>query len=237
MLAIDIDSDLVVAARKLPIGIRPQLLAVTGKHPTLRGHLWIGVTPNRDLDLVDEVLSRMVHLCGGDMAARGRARVMRLAGTVSRPSRAKRCRGYVTELVSGHAFDAPTYDLDALARALPCRPSRAKPPQSIRRTSASAALIEVSSALHWLPDRYSQDHDLWLRVGFALHDFDPGPRGLELWKAFSMRCPEKAAETNFERRWQTFGRPASRRITIRWLYAEALRVGWSGCRTLRRGKV
>lgn len=232
-LAIDIDDNLVAGARQLPQGIRPQLLVLSGRSPALRGHLWIGLQATPDLDLFDAVAWTAIGHCGGDMAARGRAVLMRLAGTVSFPSEKKRQRGYCVEQVTGHFIDAPTYALAALASAFPRQPNggtlRAQPLARHDNLSAfpSADIQLVQAALDTLPNSYADMYDLWIRVGLAIHAFDPSIRGLLLWRQFSERCREKAALTHFEYRWRTFGRRnTGRQITVRWLFAEARNHGW-----------
>ena len=229
-VAIDIDQDLAAGARKLPV--RPQLLVLTGRTPNARGHLWIGIEATSDMALWDELTGRAVALCNGDMGARGRSRVMRLGGTVSYPSGSKQRRGYVTEPVTVHSVNAPIYDLAELINAFPGwgAPVSAVELQAVaqrRRNPSPTDLDDVMSALAALPPIHADDHDLWLRTGFALHSFDAGPAGLALWRQFSERNSAKALLTNFERRWSSFGPPGGRQpITIRWLFAQARAHGW-----------
>jgi hypothetical protein len=225
-LAIDIDANLIAGARKLPHGIKPQLMAVSGTKPELRGHLWMSLQPTSDLDLLEDVNERAILACGGDMAARGRGLLMRLVGTVSYPSERKRRRGYCVEMVSGHFINAPTYTLAELSSAFPRQPmdSASSPSLANPRVLAfpCADVRRVEDALDLLPFIYVAEYGLWIRVGLALHSFDPGLRGLFLWRKFSQRCPAKAAVTDFEYRWSTFGRRgANRQLTIRWLFAQA----------------
>jgi hypothetical protein len=85
----------------------------------------------------------------------------------------------------------------------------------------------VLSMLDALPDSMAADYDAWIRVGFALHAFDGGKVGLALWKKFSMRCPEKAAATDFEKVWSGFKRPyEGRAIGIGTLWKLAEDHGW-----------
>lgn len=229
VLAIDVDDDLVRCARRLPPELRPRLLTVTGRQPTLRGHFWFQLRPTSELELFEEAVQRAVEVCGGDAAARGRARVMRLAGTVSYPSEAKVRRGYAPEVVAAHFVASAAYDVRDILNILPPpirpapRPTSAAPSQG----TPAARLSDVISALSSLPKEYAEDYPLWLRTGFALHDFDAGPAGLDLWTRFSFRCPVKASSTDFEARWATFGRQAHRPITVRWLLAQARTHGWS----------
>jgi hypothetical protein len=79
------------------------------------------------------------------------------------------------------------------------KPSRTEPSVANNNVQRCISLNKhnirvVLSMLDTLPDIVAADYDTWLRVGFALHAFDSGKVGLALWKKFSMRCPEKAAD-------------------------------------------
>lgn len=239
-VAADIDGDLVAGARKLPQGVRPQLIVITGTTPHTRGHLWFGLQPSADFDLWDEVTRRAIASCDGDMNARGRSRLMRLGGTVSYPSHSKRVRGYVEEPVTVHHVRAPSYTLEDLFSLLSNIPpvwnatSRPTAPTKVRpRTAPDIAVVK--SALGVLPRAYAEEHDLWLKTGFSLHSFDAGPHGLALFKQFSEQCPAKAALTDFERKWVSFARTGGQRaITCGWLFAQAKDHGWCGPRLSAR---
>ena len=100
---------------------------------------------------------------------------------------------------------------------------KAQPPKPVNRTNATI----VQSLLNALPDEWAQNHDLWLRVGLALHGFDPGEIGLAFWKAFSRRCPEKAEVTSFRDRWASFGGDYDGdRVTLGTLIQAAKANGW-----------
>ena len=72
----------------------------------------------------------------------------------------------------------------------------------------------VLSMLDALPDAMASDYGTWIRIAFALHAFDGGKVGLTLWKKFSMLCPEKAAATDFDAKWASFGQPRQGRPSI-----------------------
>ncbi|MGV3554234.1 MAG: PriCT-2 domain-containing protein [Croceibacterium sp.] len=225
-IAIDIDGDLLTSARALQV--RPHLLVVTGTVPCARAHIWLQISPTTDLRLWNEVTTRAVARCGGDMAARGASRVMRLAGTLAYPSAAKRARGYGTEFVRLHELGGAPYDVAELSALLPQQPEQChRRAPAVRRGASKPHLHEVETALDALPTKFASEYELWLRVGFALHDFDQGPAGLALWTGFSHKCAAKAAVTDFDRRWYSFGRAdGGKRITIRWLLAQARESGW-----------
>jgi hypothetical protein len=117
---------------------------------------------------------------------------------------------------------------DAKGEAAPNKASDfgniAKKPPPVNRTNIAI----VQTMLNALPDAFATDENLWFRVGLALHYFDKGAVGLALWRKFSMRCPHKAALTNFEKRWTYFNRnyEAGKPITIGWLWMRAEAHGW-----------
>jgi hypothetical protein len=227
-LPVDSDTEFVTTAHQLANIAKPQLVVMTGRYPESRGQFFIGIKPTPDLTAWETVHERIVRKCGGDENALGRNRLMRLAGSVSYPSPKKIERGYVIERTSAHFVPARVYSVPDLLSALPALPAlkaaaavptifagggarRAKPP-----------LSAVEAALRNLPDVYADQQRLWIKVGFALFDFDPGLSGMGLWQRFSQRCPAKASATDFSKVWKGFGRPrADRRITINWLLREA----------------
>jgi hypothetical protein len=100
---------------------------------------------------------------------------------------------------------------------------RPKKPPPVNRTNAAI----IQTMLDALPDAFATEENLWFRVGLALHYFDRGPVGLALWRKFSMRCPHKAALTDFEKRWTYFNRGyEGRPITLGWLQWQAEAHGW-----------
>ncbi len=245
-LPVDIDGGFVTGARKLAVIAKPRLVVITGHAPELRGQLWIRLTPTENMDIWSEVNRRSVIFCGGDRFALGTYRLMRLAGTVSFPSSQKQARGYGVEMTFTRFVDAPTYELRDLLNRLPAVGPRHELMRSNEGSSTASAksvlpsnlrgspplnrtnVAIVKSMLNALPDDYAGDFGLWLRVGFALHEFDGGPSGLALWRQFSERCPEKARQTDFDRRWVGFDREfAGRRLSLGWLWIEAQTHGWS----------
>lgn len=227
-LPIDSDEQFAATASRLAAIAKPQLLIVTGRQPEARGQMFIRIKPTSYLAAWETVHERLVKMCGADNGALGRNRLMRLAGTVSYPSPGKINRGYMVEQTSAHFVPAAEVTIPDLLAALPAPPSIKLPPALVSMSARGSAMRTttpftlVETALRNLPAAYAVEHGLWLRVGFALFDFDPGRGGLVLWQRFSQGCPEKASETDFEKVWAGFGRPfTGRRITIRWLLSEA----------------
>jgi hypothetical protein len=94
--------------------------------------------------------------------------------------------------------------------------------RNVQSRRAKPPVGAVEAALRNLPDSYAVEQGLWIKVGFALFDFDCGPSGLALWQQFSERCPAKAQKTEFAKAWASFGRPyTGQRITISWLLHQA----------------
>ena len=88
-------------------------------------------------------------------------------------------------------------------------------------------VLIVKSMLLALPVFCADDYDTWLKIGFVLHSFDPGPTGLALWKRFSKRVPHKADLTNFDSEWAAFDRPyAGQKVTLGTLRFMAEQHGW-----------
>lgn len=233
-IPIDIDSQLAAVATRAGSLARPQLLVVTGQAPEPRGQLFVRLAQTTDLGPWEVLHGHIVHLCGGDENALGRNRLMRLAGTVSYPSPTKIGRGYIVEQTTAHFILAPEYTVNQLLASIPAPPVRAGArtqllPSAARMPISRGSRVKppvnlIAAALRTLPDHYATEHNLWLRVGFALHDFDPGASGLSLWESFSHRHPDKARNANFPALWQGFNRLyAGHRITFEWLLCEARR--------------
>lgn len=89
-------------------------------------------------------------------------------------------------------------------------------------------LFIIQTALAALPDEYARDYPFWFKVACALYAFDDGPIGLELFTTFSMRCPEKAANADFDGLWASLSRGYSgKRITLGSLIHWAKENGWT----------
>lgn len=93
----------------------------------------------------------------------------------------------------------------------------------------------IMTMLDAQPDSFTSDYTEWLKVGFALHDFDEGEVGLALWKKFSDRCPDKAANTDFAALWGSFDthRPDGK-VTLGSLWNAAKQHGWRPSRSWDR---
>jgi hypothetical protein len=93
------DADDLVAAERL-IGAEPppDFVVHTGSIPHDRLHAYWRVDGIPDLDAWRDMQSALIARFGCDPAIKNPSRIMRMAGTLSYPSRAKSARGYQTEL-------------------------------------------------------------------------------------------------------------------------------------------
>jgi hypothetical protein len=230
-IAVDFDRAFLSGARRLGSIARPQLILITGRQPSLRAHLWVRMSPMYKLKIWDHVTREVVAYCEADANAVGINRLMRLAGTISYPSSAKRSRGYgvePTQLISRGTESYLAADILAALSHAPKAPSQPASSDKIDRIPVNvtnAAII--CSALNALPPIFVEEYQPWLSIGFALHDFSPGPVGLSLWKKHSARCPAKAAVTDFGRYWSRFGRRSDgNQVTIGSLIHHAKEAGW-----------
>jgi hypothetical protein len=252
-LPVDIDGEFFDGARKLATIAKPQLFVLTGNVPQPRGQLWIRINPTQDLTLWREVNHRSVQFSGGDRFALGTYRLMRLAGSVSYPPLKKQQRGYAVELTSAQPVKAPAFHLtDLLGRFPPAGCPISLPTNGNSRATSTRRgnlnrrppvnqtnVAIVRSMLKALPAEFPAEYDKWIRVGFALHDFDGGEVGLALWKQFSDRSPEQAARTELAKLWAGFGRDyEGPRVTLGSLWVNASDQGWKPpCRWDRKSQI
>lgn len=230
-LTVDFDNQFISGARRLGSIARPQLIVLTGTRPSLRAQLWLRITPIYHLRLWDHATREIAEVCQADLNAVGLNRLMRLAGTVSYPTTAKRSRGYIEEVTQLISRGFENYSVGDLLVALPPREARAAPTNcgmEHRSLPANTVNIEIlCSALRALPVEFAVEYSRWLRVGLALHHFCPGADGLKLWMRFSERCPDKAAVTNFESHWARFSlRRNASPVTIGSILYHARKAGW-----------
>ena len=117
-IAIDFDREFSEGLDKIESIASPGLVVITGRVPQARGHIWMPIVPNQDLNLLGKVQRDLVAYAGADRNALGGARLMRLAGTIAYPSVKKQERGYRVELTNGRFAAAQPSDLAAVLYAL-----------------------------------------------------------------------------------------------------------------------
>ncbi len=122
-VVVDIDRNCADVLAKLPV--KSTAVVWTGSKPEPRAQAWIKLRePCDNADEYEAAQAALVGFCGGDENAKGAARLMRLAGTVSYPKADKRGRGYITELTRLMKFaDAEAVDIVRLIGLGPTAPA------------------------------------------------------------------------------------------------------------------
>ena len=88
---------------ELPTLIDPEMVIITGMIPHQRQHgYWSLTKPCEDLELWRSKQVAIAARCGTDPSVVNPSRIMRGAGTVSYPNKAKQNKGYIPELVNMH---------------------------------------------------------------------------------------------------------------------------------------
>ena len=81
--------------------IEPEMVIITGTTPHQRQHAYWSLTkPCEDLELWGCKQVAIAARCGTDPSVVNPSRIMRVAGTVSYPNKAKQNKGYIPELVN-----------------------------------------------------------------------------------------------------------------------------------------
>ena len=92
---------------------------------------------------------------------------------------------------------------------------------------SEGGVARLRSALAAIP---ADNRDVWLKVGFALHDLaaaDPRWPGRAMWDEWSKTCPEKFDPADQDKTWASFGRGyEGPRVTVATVYHLAKEQGW-----------
>jgi hypothetical protein len=197
------------------------------------------------MPLVKHAFETVVETIGGDTSATGLNRLMRLAGSVSRPCPKKQARGYVTELTTLTIDpNAPPVDIQVFAdlkpRDEPREPREPGEPRSPRSNSPNGAVDEVArlglslndlrALVMDIPndggDDNSPDYDDWLRVGAGIHHETRGSQaGFELFDEWSAKHPTYDAKKTLKT-YESFDKPyAGERATAATLIHMAKQAG------------
>lgn len=99
------------------LGIVPNMVTYTGKHPHLRGQMWWTLDePCEDFKLHEELMRKLASELGADKSVINRSRVMRFIGSVAWPLKAER----TLEMTGYHEFGprAAYYTLDEMQTKL-----------------------------------------------------------------------------------------------------------------------
>jgi hypothetical protein len=205
-MAVDIDHDAEESNARLAAIATPGLTVTTGTIPELRQQKWCALAkPCADMPLVKHAFETVVETIGGDTNATGLNRLMRLAGSVSRPCPKKQARGYVPELTTLSVDpNAPPVGIETFAALAPRdQPREPREPRSPRPDNPNGGVDSVPLGLSLddlkalvmdIPndggDDNSPDYDDWLRVGAGIHHETRGSQaGFELFDEWSARHP------------------------------------------------
>lgn len=99
------------------LGIKPNMVTFTGKHPHLRGQMWWMLDePCEDFELHEQIMRKLAVELGADKSVINRSRVMRFIGSVAWPLKAER----KLEMTGYHEFGprAAYYTLDEMQTKL-----------------------------------------------------------------------------------------------------------------------
>lgn len=81
--------------------------------------------------------------------------------------------------------------------------------------SRAAELPKLLAALAIIPADIG--YDPWFETGAGIHDFDPGPRGLQMFKDWAWKAPgyrTEEAQLACERKWLEYGKPKPGKVLI-----------------------
>lgn len=109
------------------LGIKPNMVTFTGKHPHLRGQMWWMLDePCEDFELHEQIMRKLAVELGADKSVINRSRVMRFIGSVAWPLKAER----KLEMTGYYEFGprAGPYTLDEMSSQL--RGVEAKSPRN-----------------------------------------------------------------------------------------------------------
>jgi hypothetical protein len=188
--------------------LKPAMVITTGTVPHLRRHLYFRLKAPASPEQIEAANVALIKLLGSDKNVKDPSRLMRLAGAISRPSRDKRSRGYITEIATFHEVqDAATYDVEDIIRLAPTAKTKSngKDHSGAHYHSAGAShdVQKVASALSAIKN--DLDRDAYLKIGYAVYAAI-GEDGCDLFKAWARQWSgfDNDAEANLERDWESF---------------------------------
>lgn len=212
-------------------GIRPDLpLDASYIVESSAGNLQ-GIYPFERPLTKEEAQPALDALCGavgGDSGTKDCSHIWRIAGTLNAPSKAKIARGRPPApqpVKIQKPFDCATFEAADLVRifgaAKTLREARAptRRPDPVPHTGSEERRLR--SALATIS---SEDRDVWLRVGAALHATD-WECARELWDEWS-ETSVKFDDADQDKTWNTFRTDRPNAVTVASIYALASEVGW-----------
>jgi putative DNA primase/helicase len=143
--------------------------------------------------------------------------------------------GYILAPPSIHP-DGPTYEFEAThgpddieiaplpAWILEKLRAHAQPKTRAQSKGTPVDLAQLTEALYTIPA--SVPYDTWVRVGMALHHWNPEDVGSQLWVEWSRTCPEKFDPEVCQRKWDSFTSDRDQAVTLATLFHLAKEHGW-----------
>lgn len=116
-----------------------------------------------------------------------------------------------------NATELPVMDLESPRPAVAA--TTKIPPSASGGTEDEARILDAIRAIP------SDDRDVWLKVGFALHAWDPGTRGFAIWDRWSGSSTKYDLDTQ-ERTWAGMKEGRASEVTLGSLFALAKHNGW-----------
>jgi hypothetical protein len=140
------------------------------------------------------------------------------------------CPNWLVGFANGSSVGPNNYSI-AGARPAGKGPSRSTLAHDLTAREApppysKAEAERIRSALSYIS---AEDRITWWEVGAAIHSLGWGEEGYNLWREWSLSCPEKFNEDDQEKTWKSFDRPyQGQRLTIATVYQKAHKRGWQG---------
>lgn len=190
---------------------------------------WVSDVKLDEFKMMQQALAKKF---GTDKSVCDLARIMRVPGTLNHKyedtrwlaqrvylnGKAKRVRARrLLERLGVTIADRNTETVATLDDALDDVPAAAD------RATGKHDPVEIASALQAIAP--SDERDIWLNVGMALHSEMPGKAGQNLWMEWSKQSRKYDADDQLET-WNSFKSKGTGRVTIRSLFKMAKEHGW-----------
>ena len=214
--------------------LAPTSMAVSSSPDKFHSY-WL--TQGIPLENFKPVQRRIVEFFGSDPMIINLSRVMRVPGFLHQKNEPYLTR--VTWTGRPEPIEAPVLET-ALGQCLkelgpwPYAAPKTKPGAKIIPLHAKASgeglreaeAERIRSALSVIP---TDDRDIWLKIGAALHDLVGwGEEARQIWDAWSRTCPEKFDEADQAKAWRSFDRGYDgEKVTLGTLFTLAKEHGWS----------
>jgi len=142
----DLDDQKSYTRYKESNNLKPSFVVVTGTIPDKRGHLYFEHEDIcRNLDAWKGIQCGIIDHYASDPHIKDTPRIMRLAGSISYPSKKKAEKGYVAEIVKLIKLDGSVYSTEELAAVFP--PHTDRKTTSLNLPAPHETLLDVESCI------------------------------------------------------------------------------------------